>query len=127
LVWSFVYLAVRNLFGLLWLLARPRRSKELEILVLRHELALHRRQARQPKLTRADRALLAALSRSLPRLACHLEHVLRVYRGHYNAHRPHRALDLFPPNGRDPTPLTTLDRLQPRELLGGLIHEYKAA
>jgi putative transposase len=57
----------------------------------------------------------------------HLEHVLRVYRGHYNAHRPHRALDLFPPNGRDPTPPTTLDRLQRRELLGGLIHEYKAA
>jgi putative transposase len=69
LVWSFAYLAVRNLFMLVWLLARPRRSKELEILVLRHELAILRRQARQPKLTRADRALLAALSRSLPRAA----------------------------------------------------------
>jgi hypothetical protein len=67
LVWSFAYLAVRNLFALVWLLARPRRSKELEILVLRHELALLRRRARQPKLTPADRGLLAALSRSLPR------------------------------------------------------------
>ena len=67
MVWSFAYLAVRNLFALVWLLARPRRSKELEILVLRHELAMLRRQARQPKLTRADRGLLAALSRSLPR------------------------------------------------------------
>jgi putative transposase len=69
LLWSFAYLAVRNLFALVWLLARPRRSKGLEILVLRHELALLRRQAGQAKLTRADRALLAALSRSLPRAA----------------------------------------------------------
>jgi putative transposase len=69
LVWAFVYLAVRNLFALVWLLARPRRSKELEILVLRHEIAMLRRQARQPRRTRADRALLAALSRSLPRIA----------------------------------------------------------
>jgi putative transposase len=67
LVWSFAYLAVRNLFALVWLLARPRRSKELEILVLRHELAMICRQARQPKLTPADRELLAAMSRSLPR------------------------------------------------------------
>jgi putative transposase len=352
LLWSFAYLAVRNLFALVWLLARPRRLKELEILVLRHELAVLRRQERRPKLTRADRALLAALSRSLPRgawsgfsvkpetllrwhrqlvarrwtyahrapgrpplestlrclilrlarenpqwgyrrivgelkglgmtvsatsvrkvllqaglqpapsrvrsswrvflraqaasmLACdfltvetaflqriyvlffislatrrieyiastsnpdgrwvtqqarnlvmqigeehpflflvhdrdakfvrafdeifrtedikvirtpirapnanayaerwvrtvradcldrililgrsHLEHVLRVYRRHYNEHRPHRALDLVPPSGRDPTPLNAPDRLQRRDLLGGLIHEYEAA
>jgi hypothetical protein len=39
LLWSFAYLVVRNLFALVWLLARPGRSKELEILVLRHELA----------------------------------------------------------------------------------------
>jgi hypothetical protein len=69
LLWSFVYLVVRNLFALVWLLARPRRSKELEILVLRHELAVLRRQAARPTLKWADRALLAALSRSLPRPA----------------------------------------------------------
>ncbi len=57
----------------------------------------------------------------------HLEHVLRVYRRHYNEHRPHRALDLLPPNGRDPTPLDAPNRLQRRDLLGGLIHEYEAA
>ena len=33
--WSFAYLVARNLFALVWLLARPGRSKELEILVLR--------------------------------------------------------------------------------------------
>ncbi len=69
LLWSFVYLIVRNLFALVWLLARRRCSKELEILVLRQELAILRRQRSRPRLTRADRALLAALSRSLPRAA----------------------------------------------------------
>ena len=67
MLWSFLYLVVRNLFALVWLLGRPRRSKELEILVLRHELAILRRRASRPKLTRADRALLASLSHSLPR------------------------------------------------------------
>jgi putative transposase len=67
LIWSFLYLVTRSLFGLVWLLARPRCSAELEILVLRHELAILRRQAARPTLTRADRALLAALSRSFPR------------------------------------------------------------
>ncbi|MCA1695809.1 MAG: helix-turn-helix domain-containing protein [Actinobacteria bacterium] len=69
MLWSFVDLVVRNLFALVWLLARSRRSKELEILVLRHELAVLRRHGVRPKLTRADRGLLAALSRSLPRAA----------------------------------------------------------
>jgi putative transposase len=69
LLWSFVYLVVRNLFALVWLLTRSRRSTELEILVLRHELAILRRQAGRPHLSRVDRALLAALSRSLPRRA----------------------------------------------------------
>jgi hypothetical protein len=32
----------------------------------------------------------------------HLEHILRVYRQHYNEHRPHRALRLLPPDGRKP-------------------------
>jgi putative transposase len=70
LLWSFVYLIARNLFALVWLLVGRRgRSKELEILVLRHELAVLRRQRSRPRLTRADRALLAALSRALPRTA----------------------------------------------------------
>jgi Integrase core domain len=197
--------------ALVWLLARPRRSKELEILLLRPELAVLRRHAGRPGLTRADRALFAALSRVVPQMAwtslvvkpetllrwhrqlvarrwtyahrkpgrpplerslrelilrlarenphwgykrivgelngvarhqgdphaspcananayaerwvrtfradCldrilvvgrrHLEHVLRIYQRHYNTHRPHRALQLQPPDGRDPRPLST--------------------
>jgi transposase InsO family protein len=57
----------------------------------------------------------------------HLEHVLRVYHRHYNEHRPHRALRLLPPDGRHATPPPVPDRLQRRDLLGGLIHEYEAA
>ncbi len=38
--WSFVYLVARNLFALVVLFGRRRRSKEVEILVLRHELAV---------------------------------------------------------------------------------------
>jgi putative transposase len=56
----------------------------------------------------------------------HLEHVLRVYRQHYNVHRPHRALRLMPPDFRGPTPLEATARLRRRDLLGGLIHEYEA-
>jgi putative transposase len=41
--------------------------KDLEIVVLRHQLAVLRRQARQPPLTTADRAFMAAASRLLPR------------------------------------------------------------
>lgn len=58
----------------------------------------------------------------------HLEHVLRVYRRHYNEHRPHRALDLLPPDGSVPIKrATATERVHRRDLLGGLIHEYQAA
>ncbi len=69
MLWSFVYLAVRGVLGLVVLAVRPKRSKDLEILVLRHELAVLRRQSARPRLTSADRAFLAALSRLLPRAA----------------------------------------------------------
>jgi putative transposase len=52
---------------LLALLARRDAAKELEILVLRHQLAVLHRQTRHPRLEPADRALLAAISRVLPR------------------------------------------------------------
>jgi transposase len=49
------------------LLGRSERSKELEILVLRHELAILRRQPRRVQLRPVDRAILAALASALPR------------------------------------------------------------
>jgi putative transposase len=66
-VWSFVYLALRRSLELVLLCSRSAQAKEIEILVLRHELAVLRRQYPRPCLQPADRALLAALSRLLPR------------------------------------------------------------
>ena len=56
-------------FGLLALRVRSGEDKEFEILVLRHELAIARRRLGRPRPSAADRVLLAALSRALPRLA----------------------------------------------------------
>jgi putative transposase len=47
--------------------AGDRTAKDLEILVLRHQLTVLRRQTPRPRLEPADRALLAAISRVLPR------------------------------------------------------------
>jgi putative transposase len=62
--------------------------------------------------------------------ARHLERALRVFIDHYNGHRPHRSLDLTPPNGRRAirnwisAPRLAVTR---RDRLGGLLHEYERA
>jgi len=61
------YLTLCRSILLLVLLVRGDAAKDLEILVLRHQLAVLRRQTPRPKLEPADRALLAAVSRVLPR------------------------------------------------------------
>jgi len=60
----------------------------------------------------------------------HLERVLRVYVRHYNGHRPHRALGLQPPEPALGLTITGMDqppRVHRRDLLGGLVHEYRQA
>jgi transposase InsO family protein len=70
-----LYLIFRQLVAWLGLLARSSRSKDVEILVLRHEVAVLRRQVRRPRLSWADRAVFAALTRLLSR-ACRLPRIV---------------------------------------------------
>ena len=55
-----------RLTGWMALLARSAASKDAELLVLRHEVAVLRRQNPGPRLDGADRMVLAALARLLP-------------------------------------------------------------
>ena len=64
---SFLYLALRRVFELVVLLGRSAERKEIEILVLRHELGVLRRGASRSRYEVRDRTLLAALSCVLPR------------------------------------------------------------
>ena len=55
----------------------------------------------------------------------HLRLVIGEYAGHYNTHRPHRTLHQSPPAGHpDPLAEGASIRVQRRNRLGGLIHEY---
>jgi putative transposase len=96
----FTYLAVLRVFGWLALLARSDRAKDAEILILRHQVAVLQRQVKAPRLSWADRVVLAALARLLPcsqlgrpRLIVSPRTVLRWHAGLIRRHwsYPHRT------------------------------------
>ncbi|MCA1673801.1 MAG: helix-turn-helix domain-containing protein [Actinobacteria bacterium] len=64
---SLAYLVVRMLLRLLVPNSQGEAAKDLEIVVLRHELGVLRRQSKRPSLRPSDRAFLAAAARRLPR------------------------------------------------------------
>jgi putative transposase len=66
---SFLYLLARRVLSALVLRLRSKDYKELEIIVLRQEVAILRRPVHRPETRPVERAFLAAASRALPRLA----------------------------------------------------------
>ena len=62
---SLVYLALRQILQILTQLARDGGAKDVELLVLRHQVAVLRRQVHRPDLQPADRVVLAARERYL--------------------------------------------------------------
>jgi putative transposase len=57
----------------------------------------------------------------------HLREVLATYAAHYNAQRPHRALQLRPPHPESAVPEPVQGRIRRRPILGGLINAYEPA
>jgi hypothetical protein len=62
-----LYLLFRQVLRWLALLSRSAAARDAELLMLRHEVAVLRRQAARPRVDWADRAVLAGLARLLPR------------------------------------------------------------
>jgi putative transposase len=65
MLFALLYLVLRRILGFVGGGGSGGRSKDVEILVLRHQLTVLRRQAGRPRLRRLDRVVLAAASRAL--------------------------------------------------------------
>src|SRR2546427_7268400 len=93
MVFSFLYVMLRRLLQLLALSQRSEADKDIEIVVLRHQLTVLRRQVKRPVFRPADRAFLAAASRLLTGKRWHAflvrpETLLRWHRGSWPASGP---------------------------------------
>ena len=124
---SFAYLAFRALLGLLVRSRRGPGTRDIELIVLRHELeeiTIIRTPVRAPKANAiAERFVRTVRAECLdwplilsPR---HLERVLRVYVDHYNRQRPHRALDLRTPDPDTQPAQSTSGQIRRTDRLGG--------
>src|ERR1039458_7447567 len=125
MLFSLLYMVLRAAFRLAP--AGDRRDRELEILVLRHQVKVLKRKAGRPRLRRRDRLFLAAAAPLLPggRWSCFIVSVLASYARHYNAERPHRGIELRVLEKQSHVdPVEIAPEIKRRDLLGGLIHEY---
>jgi putative transposase len=110
------YLALTAMIRFLRLLAMSNTDKDIEILALRHQLAVLQRQIDRPRLTPSDRAFLAALLHKLPRptlrrllLFVSPDTVLRWHRDllrrrHARLSRPHDPADAYRAQYQNPRP-----------------------
>lgn len=113
MLFRLLYLISVTVFGWLGLLARNTAAKDVEIVVLRHEVSVLRRQVRRPGPRWPDRAILSAL-------ACLLPRQLRLYRiESRQVIWPHRSsADSSPALGPDQVTTLTGSSPQPRYWLG---------
>jgi transposase InsO family protein len=109
-------------------------SREFDEVFRSEDIRVIRAPVRAPKArAHAERWIGSVRRECLDRLLIlghrHLHHVLVTYIRHHNQHRPRRALGQRPPLSSN-QPLADaidLERLRRRDLLGGLIHEYRLA
>ena len=112
-----VYLVCSKLLSWMVLCRRSDTAKEIEILILRHQLAVLQRRSPRPRISWSDRALLAALTRLLP--TCRRLGFLVTPATILHRHR--RLVTLWVPETR----LTPADLLRSRRRQPGMIRRCR--